>query len=68
MQDIIAHCLNLLAKDEDVTPKLWMNGKNFTSLQLLLNHRFRIKEIALLMTNRMFCDMRRYIPSSLAVF
>jgi hypothetical protein len=25
-------------------------------------------EIALLMTNRMFCDMRRYIPASLAVF
>ncbi|MBI3873355.1 MAG: GNAT family N-acetyltransferase [candidate division Zixibacteria bacterium] len=68
LPDIIAHCLNLLAKECDATPKLWLNGKNFTSLQLLLNHQFRIKEIALLMTNRMFCDMRRYLPSSLAVF
>ena len=66
--DVVAHCLNLLAADCDDRPKLWLNGKNFASLQLLLEHRFVIKEIALLMTNRMFCDMRRYLPSSLAVF
>jgi GNAT superfamily N-acetyltransferase len=68
LPDIIAHCMRLLKDSYDVAPKLWLNGKNFTSLQLLLNHNFRIKEIGLLMTNRMFCDMRRYLPSSLAVF
>lgn len=66
--DILTHCLHLLAENYDVQPRLWLNGKNFASLSLLLNHGFRIKEIALLMTNRMFCDMRRYIPASLAVF
>ncbi|MEW5701049.1 MAG: GNAT family N-acetyltransferase [Candidatus Zixiibacteriota bacterium] len=68
LPDIIAHSLKLLAKECDDRPKLWLNGKNFASLQMLLTHGFQIKEIALLMTNRMFCDMRRYLPSSLAVF
>jgi GNAT superfamily N-acetyltransferase len=68
LPDIIAHCLHLLAKECDGTPKLWLKGKNFASLHMLLTHGFMIKEIALLMTNRMFCDMRRYLPSSLAVF
>lgn len=68
LPDIIAHCLHLLSQQCDNTPKLWLNGKNFASLQMLLLHGFQIKEIALLMTNRMFCDMRRYLPSSLAVF
>lgn len=68
LPDILAHCLRLLQDNYDVAPTMWLNGKNFMSLQLLLNHGFRIKEIALLMTNRMFCDMRRYLPSSLAVF
>jgi hypothetical protein len=66
--DIIAHCMHLMTKNYDVKPHIWLNGKNFASLSLLLNHGFRIQEIALLMTNRMFCDMRRYVPSSLAVF
>lgn len=68
LPDIIAHCMQLLKDNYDVAPKMWLNGKNFSSLQLLLNHRFQIKEIGMLMTNRMFCDMRRYLPSSLAVF
>lgn len=68
LPDIIAHCMRLLKDNYDVAPKMWLNGKNFASLQLLLNHGFQIKEIGLLMTNRMFCDMRRYLPSSLAVF
>jgi GNAT superfamily N-acetyltransferase len=66
--EIVNHCLHLLKAQYDVTPRIWLNGKNFASLTMLLNHGFRIKEIALLMTNRMFCDMRRYIPASLAVF
>lgn len=68
LPEIVLHCLRLLAQRSDTRPKLWLNGKNFTTLQLTLNHGFKIKEIALLMTNRMFCDVRRYIPSSLAVF
>lgn len=68
LPDIITHCLRLLKENYNVAPKLWLNGKNFASLQLLLNHGFQIKEIGMLMTNRMFCDMRRYLPSSLAVF
>lgn len=68
LPDIIAHCMRLLKDNYDVAPKMWLNGKNFSSLQLLLNHGFQIKEIGMLMTNRMFCDMRRYLPSSLAVF
>ena len=68
LPDILIHCMHLLTKNYDVAPKLWLNGKNFGALQLLLNHGFRINEIGLLMTNRMFCDMRRYLPSSLAVF
>jgi len=68
LPDIIAHCMQLLKDNYDVAPKMWLNGKNFATLQLLLNHGFQIKEIGMLMTNRMFCDMRRYLPSSLAVF
>ncbi|HUU45162.1 MAG TPA: GNAT family N-acetyltransferase [Acidobacteriota bacterium] len=68
LADILAHCLRLLSANYDVTPRIWLNGKNFASLTLLLKHGFQIKEIALLMTNRMFCDMRRYVPASLAVF
>lgn len=68
LPDIITHCMHLLKDNYDVAPKMWLTGKNFASLQLLLNHGFQIKEIGMLMTNRMFCDMRRYLPSSLAVF
>lgn len=66
--DIVSHCLHLLSEKYDVKPRIWLNGKNFATLTLLLNHGFRMKEIAMLMTNRMFCDMRRYVPASLAVF
>ncbi|GAB4322311.1 MAG: GNAT family N-acetyltransferase [Candidatus Zixiibacteriota bacterium] len=69
LSEIILHCLHLLAaRGDDVVPKIWLNGKNFTSLQMLLNNQFRIQEIGLLLTNRMFCDVRRYVPSSMAVF
>jgi len=68
LPEIVLFCLRVLAKRDRTVPKIWVNGKNFTTLQMILNNGFRIKEIALLMTNRMFCDVRRYIPASLAVF
>ena len=69
MPDVILHCIRALAeKSPDVTPRLWLNGKNFASLQLLLGLGFRIQEIGLLLTNRMFCDVRRYVAASMAVF
>jgi len=68
LADILTHCLHLLPADSDITPRIWLNGKNFASLTLLLKLGFRINEIAVLMTNRVFCDMRRYVPASLAVF
>ena len=68
LPDILLNCLHLLAERGDVVPKIWLNGKNFASLQMLLNNGFRIKEIGLLLTNRMFCDVRRYVASSMAVF
>jgi len=68
LPDLVVYCLRHLAERSDVTPKIWLNGKNFATLQLLLNHGFRIKDIALLLTNRMFCDVRRYVGNSLAVF
>lgn len=68
LPEIVLYCLRILAQRPGTAPRLWLNGKNFTTLQLLLSNGFKIKEIALLMTNRMFCDVRRYIPASLAVF
>ena len=68
LPEIVLYCLRILAQRPSTIPKIWVNGKNFTTLQLLLGHRFKIKDIALLMTNRMFCDVRRYVPASLAVF
>lgn len=68
LPEVVLFCLRILSQREATIPKVWVNGKNFTTLQLILNNGFRIKEIALLMTNRMFCDVRRYIPASLAVF
>ena len=68
LPEIVLYCLRLLAQRPSTAPKIWLNGKNFTTLQLIFKHGFKIKEIALLMTNRMFCDVRRYVPASLAVF
>lgn len=68
LPEIVLYCLRILGQRPRTNPKIWLNGKNFTTLQLILNHGFEIKEIALLMTNRMFCDVRRYVPASLAVF
>jgi hypothetical protein len=33
-----------------------------------MSQGFTFEEIAILMTNRVFCDMRRYLPHSLVVF
>lgn len=68
LPDLILHCIRHVGSRPDVTPKIWLNGKNFATLQLLLGNGFRIKDIALLLTNRMFCDVRRYVANSLAVF
>lgn len=69
MPDIFLHCMKFLKeRNPDATPRCWLNGKNFGTLQMLLQHDFRIKEIGLLLTNRMFCDVRRYVGASMAVF
>ncbi len=68
LPDIVAFCLNKLAERPDVRPRIWLNGKNFATLQMVLSNGFQIKEIGLLLTNRMFCDVRRYVGASMAVF
>lgn len=69
MPDVFLHCMKFLReKSPDAKPRMWLNGKNFATLQLLLGHGFRIREIGLLLTNRMFCDVRRYVGASMAVF
>ncbi len=69
LNDILNHCLHeILQKQGGNEISIWVNGKNFGSLRLLLETGFLFSEIAILMTNRVFCDMRRYLPHSTAVF
>lgn len=68
LTDILNHCLHELVQFHDGEIDVWINGKNFGGLRLLLETGFRYGEIAVLMTNRIFCDLRRYLPHSMAVF
>jgi len=66
--DILLHCLYEAKDKKNQNIRVLVSGKNFASLQLLMNSGFSFHEIAVLMTNRVFCDMRRYLPHSLVVF
>jgi len=68
LTDILNHCLHEMATNYHGDIELWINGKNFGGLRLLLETGFKYREVAVLMTNRVFCDMRRYLPHSMAVF
>lgn len=68
LTDILNHCLHELVQIRNGEIDVWINGKNFGGLRLLLETGFKYREIAVLMTNRVFCDMRRYLPHSMAVF
>jgi len=68
LTDMLIHCLHELEAKKTNSIQIWVSGKNFGALQLLLSNDFRFEEIAILMTNRVFCDLRRYLPHSLVVF
>lgn len=68
LTDMLIHCLYELRDIKTKDVHIWVSGKNFGALQLLLSNDFRFEEVAILMTNRVFCDLRRYLPHSLVVF
>jgi GNAT superfamily N-acetyltransferase len=68
LTDILTYCLTELITRNTKEIRLWVSGKNFGALQLLLANDFEFEETAILMTNRVFCDLRRYLPHSLVVF
>ena len=68
MTDLLVHCLHEVREQKCEDVHLWVCGKNFIAIQLLLESGLRFEEIAVLMTNRVFCDLRRYLPHSLVLF
>ena len=67
MTDILVHCLHEVKEHKNDDVRFWISGKNFSGLHLLLENRFQFHESAILLTNRVFCDMRRYLPHSLVI-
>ncbi len=66
--DILVHCLYEAQASKCDQVSVWVNGKNFGSQQVLLANKFVLREIGVLVTNRVFCDMRRYLPHSPIVY
>ncbi len=68
LTDVVVHCLHELTALKPPTVSIWVSGKNFATIDLLLNTGFLFVENSMLMANRMFCDTRRYLPQSMVIF
>ncbi len=68
LTEVIVHCLRELATMKPPQFSVWVSGKNFATIDLLLSLGFEFAENNMLMANRMFCDTRRYLPQSMVIF